>query len=65
MDVMMAGWVTCQAVDNFLSQIPFKLGNRWFVVELVCPLLFVINGGKQGDHLCCQINGQHSSTYGH
>ncbi len=67
MDVMMAGWVKCQAgsSDDRLKQVPLKLGDRWFVVELVCPLLFVINDGKQGDQLFCQINGHHSSTFFH
>jgi hypothetical protein len=48
-----------------LKQVPLKLGDRWFVVDLVCPLLFVINDGKQGDQLCCRINGHHSSTLRH
>jgi hypothetical protein len=67
MDVMMAGWVKCQAgsLDDCLKQVPLKLGDRWFVVELVCPLLFVINDGKQDDHFCCRINGHHSSTFRH
>ncbi|KAI2491812.1 hypothetical protein MHU86_22751 [Fragilaria crotonensis] len=66
MDVMMAGWVKCQAgLDDRLKHVPLKLGDRWFVVELVCPLLFVINDGKQGDQLCCRINGHHSSTLRH
>ena len=66
MDVMMAGWVKGQAgLDDRLKQVPLKLGDRWFVVELVCPLLFVINDGKQGDQLCCRINGHHSSTLRH
>jgi hypothetical protein len=52
-------------LDDCLKQVPLKLGDRWFVVELVCPLLFVINDGKQGDQLCCRINGHHSSTLRH
>ncbi len=65
--MIMAGWVKCQAgsSDDRLKHIPLKLGDRWFVVELVCPLLFVINNGKQGDQLFCQINGHHSSTFCH
>jgi hypothetical protein len=67
MDVMMAGWVKGQAgLDDRLKQVPLKLGDRWFVVKLVCPLLFFINDGKQeGDQLCCRINGHHSSTLRH
>jgi hypothetical protein len=66
MDVMMAGWAKGQAgLDDRLKQVPLKLGNRWFVVEVVCPLLFVINDGKQGDQLCCRVNGHHSSTLRH
>ena len=66
MDVMMAGWAKVQqGLDVRLKQVPLKLGNRWFVVEVVCPLLFVINDGKQGDQLCCRINGHHSSTVRH
>jgi hypothetical protein len=66
MDVMTAGLVKVQAgFDNRLKQVPLKLGDRWFVVELVCPLLFVINDGKQGDQLCCRVNGHHSSILRH
>jgi hypothetical protein len=66
MDVMMAGWAKGQAgLDDRLKQVPLKLGDRWFVVEVVCPLLFVINDGKQGDQLCCRVNGHHSSTLRH
>ena len=54
MDTLMAGLAKAQAgLDNRLKQVPLKLCDRWFVVELVCPLLFVINDGKQGDQLCC------------
>ena len=43
MDTMMAGLAKAQAgLDNRLKQVPLKLCERWFVVELVCPLLFVI-----------------------
>ena len=31
----------------------------------MCPLSFVINDGKQGDQLCCQVNGHHSSILRH
>ena len=66
MDVMMAGWAKGQAgLDDRLKQVPLKLGDRWFIVEVVCPLLFVINDGKQGDQLCCRVNGHHSSTLRH
>jgi hypothetical protein len=66
MDVMMAGWVKAQAgLDDRLKEVPLRLGDRWFVVEIVCPLLFVINDGKQGDQLCCRTNGHHSSTLRH
>ena len=38
MDVMMAGWAKGQAgLDDCLQQVPLKLGDRWFVVEVVCP----------------------------
>ena len=44
---------------------PLKFGNRWIVVDIVCPLLFVINDGKQGDQLCCRANGHHRSQRRH
>ncbi len=66
MDVMMAGLVKGQAgLDDCLKRVPLKLGDRWFVVEVVCPLLFVINDGKQSDQLCCRVNGHHSSILRH
>ena len=52
--------------DDHLRQIPLKLGDRCFVVEVVHALLFVINDGKHGDQeLCCQDNGYHSSILCH
>ncbi len=66
MDVMMAGLVKGQTgLDDRLKRVPLKLGDRWFVVEVVCPLLFVINDGKQGDQLCCRVHGHHSSILRH
>jgi hypothetical protein len=50
MDIMMAGWEKGQAgLDERLKHVSLKLADRWFVVELVYPLLFVINDGKQGN----------------
>jgi hypothetical protein len=37
MDVMMAGWVACQAVDNFLSQIPLNLATGGLLLNLFAP----------------------------
>jgi hypothetical protein len=66
MDVMMAGLVKGQiGVDDCLKQVPLKLGDRSFVVEGMCPLSFVINDSKQGDQLCFQVNGHHSSILRH
>ena len=66
MDTLMAGLAKAQAgLDDRLKQVPLKLCDRWFVVELVCPLLFVINDGKQGDQLCCRITSHHSSILRH
>jgi hypothetical protein len=42
-----------------------KLCGKWIVVDIVCPLLFVINGGKQGDQRCGRMNGHHSSMNRH
>ena len=43
MDTMMAGWAKGQAgLDERLKRVPLKLADRWFVVELVCPLLPLI-----------------------
>ncbi len=54
MDVMSAELVKGQAgLDDRLKRVPLKLGDRWFVVDVACPLLFVINDGKQGDQLGC------------
>jgi hypothetical protein len=42
-----------------------KLGGKWLAVDIVCPLLFVINDGKQGDQLCGRVTSHHSSTRQH
>ena len=66
MDTLMAGLAKAQAgLDSRLKQVPLKICGRWFVVELVCPLLFVINDGKQGDQLCCRLMSHHSSVFRH
>jgi hypothetical protein len=47
MDTLMAGLAKAQSgLDDRFKQLPLKLCDRWFVSELVCPLLFVINDGK-------------------
>ena len=52
MDAMMRGMVEAQAgKDCRLKKVPLKLCGKWIVVDIVCPLLFVINDGKQGDQL--------------
>ena len=51
--------------DSRLKNVPLKLGGRWVVVDVVCPMLFVINDGKQGDQLCCRTNSHHRSTPHH
>jgi hypothetical protein len=47
--------------DCRLKKVPLKVGAQWIVVDIVCPLLFVINDGKQGNQLCCRTNGHHRS----
>jgi hypothetical protein len=48
-----------------LKKAPLKIGGRWTVVDIVCPLLFVINDGKQGDQLCGLVNGHQKSQRRH
>ena len=54
-----------QGTDTRLLNVPIKLGHQWFCVDIICPLLFVINDGKQGDQLCGRFNGHHRSTFRH
>ena len=66
MDAMMRGMVEAQAgKDCRLKKVPLKLCGKWIVFDIVCPLLFVINDGKQGDQLCGRMNGHHSSMNRH
>ncbi|KAI2510330.1 hypothetical protein MHU86_4054 [Fragilaria crotonensis] len=66
MDVILNGMSKAQAGnDGRLKNVPLKLGGQWVVVDIVCPLLFVINDGKQGDQLCCRTNSHHRSTPRH
>ncbi len=60
MDAMMKGMVEAQAgKDCWLKKVPLKLCGQRIVVGIVCPLLFVINDGKQGDQLCGHMNCHH------
>lgn len=54
-----------QGRDPRLWNVPIKIGAQWLCVDIVCPLLFVINDGKQGDQLCGRYNGHHRSTVRH
>ena len=54
-----------QGKDTRLLNVPIKIGHQWLFVDIVCPLLFVINDGKQGDQLCGRFNGHHRSTIRH
>ena len=66
MDAMMGGMVKAQAgVDCQLKKVPLNFCRKWSVVDIVCPLLFVINDGKHGDQLCGHLNGHHSSMNRH
>jgi len=66
MDVILNGISRAQAgKDSRLRKVPLKIGGRWIIVDIVCPLLFVINDGKQGDQLCCRVNGHHPSQVRH
>ena len=66
-DAVMLGMVHAQVgKDDKLKKAPLKLGRKWIVVDIVCPLFFVINNGKQeGDQLCGRMSGHHSSTIRH
>jgi hypothetical protein len=66
MDVLLKGMAEGQmGKDCCLKNVPLKLRGRWFLLNIVCPMLFVINDGKQGDQLCCRVNGHHSSINCH
>ena len=66
MDVILKGMAVGQAGnDPRLKKVPLNIGGRWIVVDVVCPLLFVINDGKQGDQLCGRFNGHHKSQRRH
>ncbi|KAI2499918.1 hypothetical protein MHU86_14539 [Fragilaria crotonensis] len=44
MDVILNGMSKAQAGNDCrLRNVPLKLGGQWVVVDIVCPLLFVIN----------------------
>ena len=66
MDVILQGMVTAQSgTDARLCNVPLRLNGMWYTVDIVCPLLFVINDGKQGDQLCCRFSGHHANTRRH
>ena len=66
MDVILQGLKSAHTgEDCCLKGAPVKLGGKWLAVDIVCPLLFVINDGKQGDQLCGRVNGHHNSTRRH
>lgn len=66
MDAIFKGMAIGQAGNDCrLKKVPLKVGDRWIVVDIVCPLLFVINDGKQGDQLCGRANGHHRSQRRH
>jgi hypothetical protein len=66
LDVILHGMSKAQAGGNCrLKSVPLKLGGQWVVVDIMCPLLFVINDGKQGNQLCCPTKSHHRSTPRH
>jgi hypothetical protein len=67
MDIILQGMVKAQSVegDQRLKKVPLKINGNWMFVNIHCPLLFVINDGKQGDQLCCRFNGHHKNTKRH
>jgi hypothetical protein len=66
LDVVMTGLVAAQnGKDKRLLNVPLKIAGNWISVDIICPLLFVINDGKQGDQLCARFNGHHRSTVRH
>jgi hypothetical protein len=66
MDVIFKGTARWQAGnDPCLKKVWLKNGGRWTVVDIVCPLLFVINDGKQDDQLCGRVNGHQQSQSRH
>jgi hypothetical protein len=47
-DVILKSLATAhEGKDCRLQKVPLKVGAQWIVVNTVCPLLFVINDGKQ------------------
>jgi hypothetical protein len=66
MDVIFKGMARGKAGnDPRLKKVPLKIGGRWIAVDFVCPLLFVINDGKQGDQHCGRVYGHHKSQRRH
>ena len=66
MDAILGGMRHAQqGKDIRLMNVPIKIGEQWLCVDIVCPLLFVINDGKQGDQLCGRYSGHHRSTIRH
>ena len=66
MDVIFTGLAECQAgKDSRLRNVPLQIGGKWIVVDIVCPLLFVLYDGKQGGQLCCRVNGHHPNQRHH
>jgi hypothetical protein len=48
MDFILHGMSKAQAGgDCCLKSVPLKLGGQWVVVDIICPLLFVINDGNK------------------
>ena len=42
-----------------------NLGTKWVKVDIICPLLFVINDGKQGEQICGRFVGHSEHTVRH
>jgi hypothetical protein len=63
MGVIMHGMSKAQASGDYrLKSVPLKPGGQLVVVDIVCPLLFVINDGKQGDQPCCRTPSSQKYT---
>ena len=66
MDVIMKGMAKAHTGEEpRLNNVPIKFGTTWWQVDIVCPLLYVINDGKQGDQLCCRFNNRSSHVKRH
>ena len=66
MDVILNGMAKANKGDEpRLLGVPVKLGTKWVKVDIICPLLFVINDGKQGDQICGRFVGHSEHTVRH